>query len=93
MDVTRARDGRIRICRHMRHYMPGSSMNAISQDSIFSAADRTRGGRFERRAYRYRQEERPLTTEVCHQVRAVAICKTEQRFAYIENKSADWRAP
>jgi len=44
-------------------------MNAISQDSIFSAADRTRGGRFERRAYRYRQEERPLTTEVCHQVR------------------------
>jgi hypothetical protein len=26
---------------------------------------------------------------VCHQLRAVAICKTEQRFAYIENNSAD----
>ena len=26
---------------------------------------------------------------VCHQVRAVAICKMEQRFAYIENKPFD----
>src|SRR5262245_30393051 len=25
---------------------------------------------------------------VCHQLRAVAICKTKQRLAYIENKSA-----
>jgi hypothetical protein len=30
IDVTRARDGQIRICRHMRHYMPGSSMNLVS---------------------------------------------------------------
>src|SRR5215468_1536959 len=26
---------------------------------------------------------------VCHQLRAVAICKTKQRLAYIENKSAE----
>lgn len=63
MDVTRARDGRIWNCRHMRHYMLGSSMNAISQDSVSLAAERTRKGDFEQRACCYAKEDRPLTSD------------------------------
>jgi hypothetical protein len=35
----------------MRHYMPGSSINAISQDGVSSAAERNRKGYFDQRAY------------------------------------------
>ena len=73
IDVTRARDGRIWICRHMRHYMPGSSMNAISQDRISSAADRTR----------------PTTDGLPISFARWRFARRNRAFAYIENNSAD----
>jgi hypothetical protein len=86
MDVTRARDGQIRMLPSHASLHAGSSMNAISKDSNSSTDDRTflNGGHTA-----IAREVRPRTTDVCRQGRAVAICKTEQRFAYIENKCAD----
>jgi hypothetical protein len=43
MDVTRARDGQIRICRHMRHYMPeplSTARQTLTTDGLpFGSSD------------------------------------------------------
>jgi hypothetical protein len=72
IDVTRARDGRIWNCRHMRHYMPPrrpSGRGKVILNSMHTATPEAD----DRFAIRFAP---------------VAISKMEQGFAYIENKSA-----
>ena len=90
MDVTRARDGRIWNCRHMRHYMLGSSMNAISQDSVSLAAERTRKGDFERRACCCAKEDRPLTSDGFAQWRSA---RRNSGLLILRTSLLGWRAP